>query len=102
MLNPRVQRFNRTILEAIREAIALVERSGGRSWLAELHRLRRIFLSAMGAEDTQIETSICAAIKTAKGQKSVSLQKRAEGNPGLRNLGGPGVHEKSAVKLRDL
>jgi len=55
----------------------------------------------MGAEDTQIETSICAAIKTAKGQKSVSLQKRAEGKPGLRNLGGPGAHEKSAVKLGD-
>jgi hypothetical protein len=87
--------------EPIREAVALVERSEARSWCAELYRLRRVFLSAMGADDTQIETCICAAIKTAKGQKSVSLQKHAEGKPGLRNLGAGGVHEKSAVNLRD-
>jgi hypothetical protein len=54
----------------------------------------------MGANDTQIEASICAAIKTAKEQKSVSQQKRAEGKPGLRSFGA-GVDEKSAVKLRD-
>jgi len=55
----------------------------------------------MGAEDTQIEIPFAQQFKTAKGQKSVSLQKRAEGKPGLRNLGGPGAHEKSAVKLGD-
>jgi hypothetical protein len=32
----------------------------------------------MGAEDTQIEASFSEAIRTAKKQKSVSLEKRAE------------------------
>jgi hypothetical protein len=32
----------------------------------------------MGAEETQIEGSFCAAINTAKQQKAVSLEKRAE------------------------
>ena len=32
----------------------------------------------MGAEETQIEASFCAAINTAKQQKAVSLEKRAE------------------------
>ena len=81
-------------LEAIREAVALVERSGGRGWLAELHRLRGVFLSARGADDTQIEASFCAAIRIAREQKSVSLQKRAEGKSGLRKLGAPGQREK--------
>src|SRR5271165_1575989 len=65
-------------LEAISEAEALVERSGERSWLAELHRLRGVFLSAIGADEAEIEASICAAIRTAKEQKSISLAKRAE------------------------
>ena len=56
------------------------------------------FSRLWGADDTQIETSICAAVKTAKGQKVVSLQRRAEGKPSLRNLGS---REKSAVNLRD-
>jgi len=65
-------------LQAIREAEVLVERFGERWWSAELHRLRGVFLAAMGAEETQIEASFQAAISTAKEQKSVSLQKRAE------------------------
>ena len=65
-------------LEAIREAEALAERFEGRWWSAELHRLRGVFLTAMGADDTQIEASFCEAITTAKKQKSVSLEKRAE------------------------
>ena len=32
----------------------------------------------MGAEETQIEASFCEAIRIAKEQKSVSLEKRAE------------------------
>jgi hypothetical protein len=32
----------------------------------------------MGAEEAQIEASFCEAIRIAKEQKSVSLQKRAE------------------------
>ena len=65
-------------LETIREAEALVERSEERHWCAELHRLRGVFLAAMGAEETQIEASFCEAIRIAKEQKSVSLEKRAE------------------------
>jgi predicted ATPase len=66
-------------LEAIREAEALVERSEERWWSAELHRLRGVFLTAMGTEETQIEASFCEAIRIAKEQKSVSLEKRVEG-----------------------
>ena len=40
-------------LEAIREAEALVERSEERSWSAELHRLRGVFLTTIGADETQ-------------------------------------------------
>jgi predicted ATPase len=65
-------------LEAIREAEALVERSEERWCSAELHRLRGVFLAAMGAEEIQIEASFQAAISTAREQKSISLEKRAE------------------------
>ena len=65
-------------LEAITEAEALVERFENRYWSAELHRLRGIFLATLGAEETQIEASFCAAINTAKKQKSVSLERRAD------------------------
>jgi hypothetical protein len=54
------------------------ERSGERCYYAELHRLRGMFLANLGAEETQIEASFCAAISTAKEQKSISLAKRAE------------------------
>ena len=60
-------------LEAIKEAEALVERFEERFWCAELHRLRAVFLAAMGADETKIEASFCAAIKIAKEQKSISL-----------------------------
>jgi adenylate cyclase len=71
---------NRTAeaLEAISEAEALVERSEERFWCAELHRLRGVFLAALGVDETQIEASLCAAVRTAREQKSVSLAKRAE------------------------
>ena len=62
-------------LGAIGEAETLVERSGERWCWAELHRLRGVFLTAMGAAETQIETSFCEAIRIAKEQKSVSLTK---------------------------
>jgi len=65
-------------LEAIREAEARVERFEERAWCAEMHRLRGVFLTALGADETQIETSFAVAISTAKEQKSISLQKRAE------------------------
>jgi adenylate cyclase len=65
-------------LEAITETEALVERFENRYWSAELHRLRGVFLAAASAEQTQIEASFCEAIRIAKRQKSVSLEKRAE------------------------
>jgi hypothetical protein len=65
-------------LEAIREAEGLAERSGERLWHADLHRLRGVLLTAMGADETQIEASFCEAIRAAKEQKSISLAKRAE------------------------
>jgi hypothetical protein len=65
-------------LRAIGEAQALAERYEERWWCAELHRLRGVFLTAFGGDETQIEASFCAAIKTAQEQKSVSLEKRAE------------------------
>jgi tetratricopeptide (TPR) repeat protein len=65
-------------LEAISDAEALVERFEERVWSAELHRLRGVFLAAMGADETQIEASFCEAIRIAKQQKSSSLAARAE------------------------
>jgi predicted ATPase len=66
-------------LEAISEAEALAERSEERWWSAELQRLRGVFLATLGADQIQIEASFCAAIRIAKEQKSVSLEKRAKG-----------------------
>ena len=48
-------------------------------YFVDLHRLRGVFLAALGADETQIEASFQEAIRTAKQQKSVSLEKRAEG-----------------------
>src|SRR6516162_9947280 len=75
---------NRTVesLEAIREADVLVERFQNRYWSAELQRLRGVFLVALGAEENQIEALFRAAIRIAKEQKSVSLEKRAEATYG--------------------
>ena len=65
-------------LEAINEAEALIERREERWWSAELHRLRGLFLTEIGADEIQIEASFSAAIRIAKEQKSISLEKRAE------------------------
>ena len=65
-------------LEAINEAEALAERFEQRVYFSRLHRLRGVFLTAVGADEAQIEASFSAAIRIAKGQKSVSLEKRAE------------------------
>ena len=70
-----------------REAEAPVARSGNHSWCAELHRLRAVFLAAMDADEANIQASLCAAIRIAKEQKSVSLEKRAESN--LRGVPSP-------------
>jgi hypothetical protein len=65
-------------LETIKEAETLAEGLEHRNMFSQLHRLRAVFLAALGAEETQIEASFSAAIRIAKEQKSVSLQKRAE------------------------
>jgi tetratricopeptide (TPR) repeat protein len=65
-------------LEAIREAEAILERTGEGNWRAEHHRLQGVLLAAVGAEESQIAASFQAAIRIAKEQKSVSLEKRAE------------------------
>ena len=65
-------------LEAITEAEGFVAKFEVRWWSAELHRLKGVFLMAVGAEETQIEASFGEAIRIAKEQKSVSLEKRAE------------------------
>jgi hypothetical protein len=65
-------------LEAIKEAELFAERFANRAYNALFLRLRSVFLAAMGADETQIESSFCAAIRIAKEQKSISLEKRAE------------------------
>jgi adenylate cyclase len=65
-------------LEVVNEAEALVRRFENRYWCAELHRLRGVFLAALGADENQIKASFCEAIRIAREQKSVSLEKRSE------------------------
>jgi serine/threonine protein kinase/tetratricopeptide (TPR) repeat protein len=65
-------------LKAIIEAETSAEEREERYWSAELHRLRGVFLTALGAEETQIEATFCEAIRIAKEQKSISLEKRAK------------------------
>jgi serine/threonine protein kinase/tetratricopeptide (TPR) repeat protein len=65
-------------LKAIDEAVGIAERFEHGYCSAELHRLRGVFFSALGAEELRIEASFCEAIRIAKEQKSVSLEKRAE------------------------
>jgi tetratricopeptide (TPR) repeat protein len=65
-------------LEAINEAEALAQRFENRCRSAEMYRLRGVFLAAIGADEIQIEASFGEAIRVAKEQKSVTLEKRAE------------------------
>jgi hypothetical protein len=69
---------NSEALEAISEAEVLARRIQLGWCSAELHRLRGVVLTGIGADEPQINASFRAAIKVAKQQKSVSLQKRAE------------------------
>jgi hypothetical protein len=74
-------------LESIKEAERHGEISEERWWSAELHRLCGVFLTAMGADETQIDASFSAAIQTAKKQKSTSLEKARRIN--LRRISSP-------------
>jgi predicted ATPase len=71
---------NRTsdALAALAEAEVVAQKTEERECLAELHRLRGVFLAAIGADEIKIEGSFCEAIRIAKKQKSVSLATRAE------------------------
>jgi predicted ATPase len=81
-------------LEAIEEAEALAERSGRRDWCAEIHRLRGMFLTAMGAEETQIEVR---SAKPSESQKSRSrfhwghAQKQTQNTAAKKRLRQKGV-----------
>src|SRR3984893_14556283 len=65
-------------LETLTEAEEVIQRSEERYWSAELHRLRGVFLAAIGSDKNQIESSFRAAIKTAQEQRSISLVRRAK------------------------
>jgi predicted ATPase len=91
---------NAEALATTREADALVERSEERWWCAELHRLRGVFLTATGAQETEIEPSFCQAIRIARQQKSVSLEKRAEATYAeyrRQKASGSGGHESRCL-----
>jgi hypothetical protein len=65
-------------IEAINEAERLAEGFEDRVSCASLHRLRGVFLATVGADETQIEASFCAALRIAREQKSISLVKTAD------------------------
>jgi hypothetical protein len=65
-------------LETINEAEALAARFEQRLVSSRLHRNRGVFLAALGAEEALIEASFCQAIRIAREQKSVFLEKCAE------------------------
>jgi len=66
-------------LGAVSEAQSLAEKFEQRSCCADLLRFRGVFLATLGADEAQIEASFHEAIRTAREQKSASLEKRAEG-----------------------
>jgi hypothetical protein len=92
-------------LEAVSEAAALAQRLEVHECVAELHRLRGMFLAALGADEAQIEAAFREAICIARQQKSIALAARAEashaeyrgrkaegpGNIARGNVGGPKV-----------
>ena len=57
----------------------MAERFEQRLVFSRLHRLRGVFLAALGAEEAQIDASFCEAIRIAREQKSILLEKCAEG-----------------------
>jgi predicted ATPase len=71
---------NRTpqALEVVKEADELVEKNEDYNMRSGLHLLRGVLLTAMGAEEAHIEASFQEAIRIAKEQKSIPMEKRAE------------------------
>ena len=56
----------------------MAQRTEERECFADLHRLRGVFLTSLGADEAQIDGAFCEAISIARAQKSISLTKRAE------------------------
>jgi serine/threonine protein kinase len=86
-------------LEAIEEAQAHIEIYGERWHLSELYRLRALLLAATGGDNTKIEDSFHAAISTAKQQKSLSLEKRAEASYAAYRRHNPSVGTRDGLRL---
>jgi predicted ATPase len=81
-------------LESITEAEGLAARIRLGWCSAELYRLRGVFLAALGAAGSQIETAFREAIRIARKQKAISLKKRAEATYAeYRSQTASGVHD---------
>jgi serine/threonine protein kinase len=83
-------------LETISEAETLAEKFEVGWWYGELRRLRGVFLAATGAEEARIEALFQEAIRIAREQKAISVEKRTEASYGeyLRQKAGAlGGHE---------
>src|SRR5215469_8232067 len=62
------------------EADALAEEREERWWCGELHRLRAVFLAAMGADETQIEALFQESHQNRKGAEVGFASKTRRGN----------------------
>ena len=65
-------------LETLNEGETLAERFEQRVYFSRLHRFLGVSLATIGADEAQIQASFGEAIRIAKEQKAISLQKRAE------------------------
>ena len=72
---------NRTsdALQAVGDAEAMVERSEGRWWSAELHRLRGVFLAAVGGEKSEIEGCVLRRHQNRQGAE-VDFTRKTRGS----------------------
>lgn len=64
-------------LSLLDEALAVLEKTGHRTWEAELHRLKGELLWSQGAAEIKVEACFQRAIETAHRQQARSLELRA-------------------------
>jgi predicted ATPase len=65
-------------LDALTQALSLVEETGQRRWEAEIHRIRGELLLARSPEDrAEAEACFRQAVEVARGQGAKSLELRA-------------------------
>jgi predicted ATPase len=88
-------------LAALSEALASVERTGGRWWEAELHRLRGELALARGGEAEEAEVCFRRALSVARDQGAKSLELRAATSLG-RLCARSGRGEEAAPLLAEL